>query len=46
MALNLLQICIIHGGDYIEIKVVIPRFPYPKITALSQVLRGEDMFGE
>jgi hypothetical protein len=21
---------------------VIPRFPYPKITALSQVLRGEE----
>jgi hypothetical protein len=23
---------------------VIPRFPYPKITALSQVLRGEECF--
>jgi hypothetical protein len=33
---------VINGGDYIEIKVVIPRFPYPKITALSQVLRGEE----
>jgi hypothetical protein len=33
---------LINGGDYIEIKVVIPRFPYPKITALSQVLRGEE----
>lgn len=35
---------VINGGDYIEIKVVIPRFPYPKITALSQVLRGEECF--
>lgn len=32
----------IHGGDYTEIRIVIPRFPYPKITALAQVLRGED----
>lgn len=31
----------IHGGDYTEIRIVIPRFPYPKITALAQVLRGE-----
>lgn len=29
-----------HGGDYAEIKVTIPRFPYPKITALAQVLKG------
>jgi hypothetical protein len=35
---------VINGGDYIEIKVVIPRFPYPKITALAQVLRGEECF--
>ena len=35
---------VINGGDYIEIKVVIPRFPYPKITALSQVLRGAECF--
>jgi hypothetical protein len=34
----------IHGGDYTEIRIVIPRFPYPKITALSQVLRGEECF--
>jgi len=32
----------IHEGDYAEIRVVIPRFPNPKITALAQVLRGEE----
>jgi hypothetical protein len=32
----------IHGGDYAEIRVVIPRFPYPKITALAQVLKSEE----
>jgi hypothetical protein len=32
----------IHGGDYIEIRIVIPRFPHPKITALAQVIRGEE----
>lgn len=32
----------IYGGDYAEIRIVIPRFPYPKITALAQVLRSED----
>ncbi len=31
----------IQGGDYIELRIVIPRFPYPKITALGQVLRSE-----
>lgn len=31
-----------HGGDYAETRIVIPRFPYPKITALAQVLRGEE----
>jgi hypothetical protein len=34
----------INGGDYIEIRIVIPRFPYPKITALAQVLKGEECF--
>lgn len=34
----------IHGGDYIEIRIVIPRFPYPKITALAQVLKGEESY--
>jgi hypothetical protein len=34
----------IHGGNYAEIRIVIPRFPYPKITALAQVLRGEECF--
>ena len=34
----------IHGGDYTEIRIVIPRFPYPKITALAQVLGGEECF--
>jgi len=34
----------IHGGDYIEIRIVIPRFPYPKITALAQVLKGEECY--
>jgi len=32
----------IHGGDYTEIRIVIPRFPFPKITALAQALRSED----
>jgi hypothetical protein len=34
----------IHGGDYLEIKVVIPRFPFPKITTLAQVLRSDESF--
>lgn len=34
----------IHSGDYAEIRIVIPRFPYPKITALAQVLKGEECF--
>jgi hypothetical protein len=34
----------IHVGDYAEIRIVIPRFPYPKITALAQVLRDEECF--
>jgi hypothetical protein len=32
----------IHGGDYLEIKMAIPRFPFPKITTLAQVLRSDD----
>lgn len=32
----------IHEGDYAEIRIVIPRFPNPKITALAQILRGEE----
>ena len=31
----------LQGGDYIELRIVIPRFPYPKITALGQVLKSE-----
>jgi len=32
------------GGDYAELRIEIPRFPHPKITALAQVLKGEDCF--
>lgn len=28
-------------GDFIELKIIIPVFPYPKITCLCQVLRME-----
>jgi hypothetical protein len=36
----------IHAGDYLEIKVVIPRFPFPKITTLAQVLRSDESFAD
>jgi len=32
----------IRAGDYLEIRIVIPRFPFPKITTLAQVLRSDD----
>ena len=32
----------IRGGDYLELGIIIPRFPYPKITVLGQVLKSED----
>jgi len=32
----------IQEGDYAEIRIVIPRFPHPKITALAQVIRGKE----
>lgn len=35
----------IEGGDYLELRIVIPRFPYPRITILGQVLRSEDCEG-
>lgn len=31
----------IREGDYTEIRIVIPRFPYPKITSLAQILKVE-----
>lgn len=30
-------------GDFIELKIIIPVFPYPKITCLCQVLRVEQV---
>lgn len=33
----------IQGGDYVELGVVLPRFPYPKITVLGQVLKSENL---
>lgn len=35
----------IEGGDYLELRIVIPRFPYPRITILGQVLRSENFQG-
>ena len=32
-------------GDYTELKIVVPLFPYPKITILCQVVRTESMQG-
>ena len=32
-------------GDYTELKIVVPLFPYPKITILCQVVRTESVQG-
>lgn len=32
----------IREGDYAEIRIIIPRFPHPKITALAQVIKGKE----
>ena len=33
------------AGDYTELKIVVPIFPYPKITILCQVVRSESLHG-
>ena len=33
-------------GEFVELKVIIPVFPYPKITCLSQVVRTEKETGD
>jgi c-di-GMP-binding flagellar brake protein YcgR len=32
-------------GDYTELKIIVPLFPYPKITILCQVVRTENVQG-
>ena len=32
-------------GDYTELKIIVPIFPYPKITILCQVVRSESTAG-
>ncbi|OPY77159.1 MAG: hypothetical protein A4E64_01221 [Syntrophorhabdus sp. PtaU1.Bin058] len=32
---------LIHENDYVELKVVLPVFPYPTITALCQTIRSD-----
>ena len=32
-------------GDYTELKIIMPIFPYPKITTLCQVVRAERLHG-
>ena len=34
------------AGDYTELKIIVPIFPYPKITILCQVVRSESLQGE
>jgi hypothetical protein len=36
---------VLKEGDYTELKIVVPIFPYPKITALCQVVRTESVQG-
>jgi len=33
------------AGDYAELKIIVPIFPYPKITILCQVVRSESLHG-
>ena len=33
------------AGDYTELKIIVPIFPYPKITILCQVVRSESLQG-
>lgn len=35
----------LHTGDYTELKIIVPLFPYPKITILCQVVRTESVQG-
>jgi len=34
------------AGDYAELKIIVPIFPYPKITILCQVVRSESLHGD
>jgi hypothetical protein len=36
---------VLKEGDYTELKIIVPIFPYPKITALCQVVRTESVQG-
>jgi hypothetical protein len=36
---------VLKEGDYAELKITVPIFPYPKITALCQVVRTESVQG-
>jgi hypothetical protein len=33
------------AGDYTELKIIVPIFPYPRITILCQVVRAESVHG-